>query len=143
MTRYVINQVLPCLTSRPGEIVYVREIAADTGLDARQVAVAISNARRNHESLEREIEVIIAANAWRYRPPAAANGHVASPTRELRALTTPTTKPSAEPEPEPEPEPALERSSRGCRLFEEVHTSRDGKTIVRDELGNLYYVEEL
>lgn len=64
----VRHEVLAVITKRPGEIIYLKDIVAATGLDEKQVQSAINNMRRDDPTLESTIQTVARGQAWRYDP---------------------------------------------------------------------------
>ena len=140
------RDVLRFFTDRPGQVVYVDDVANALDLTHTQVANCMYQMRRRHEVLEQQFEVLVRGNAWRYRPTADQPRPVNGVPQTVSTTVEPTTQTTV---------PAIAATTTATtrtprvanvdvdtdvdtpRLFEEVGTI--GKdVVVRDEDEKIY-----
>jgi len=151
MTARVLPNVLQTITGRPGDVVYVNDIVEATGFTEMQVKHAMYNAFKN--DLLTNIEVVIRANAWRYRPPQTMPvvTHQPSPdaiTPPKRVIATPSrAMSSADDSRSPKPAPvsaarSLQVDSEMTLVFEVVGKLADGGFLLRGSNDIVYTARE-
>lgn len=138
-----IETILRYLGKRIGENVFCTDIVEATGLTEEQIRASIYNARSNHETLRKEIEVITTGRVWRYRPRPIETPTTSTPTPVASLPTS-----AAPPEPPPKPATAREtnnatRTNYASRVLYEEVGELDGCVIVRGEDGQYYKIEPI
>lgn len=74
------ERVLEQLTSVPGQVRFVNELAELTGLTTRQVQQAIANMRATNSTLRQHIQILTRGSSWRYVDD--AGGQLVEPTKD-------------------------------------------------------------
>ena len=110
----VSRRVSEYLSKVPNTVVHVGDIASDTGLTRHQVLYSLANLRaRNGYTIETRLR----GESYIYRP---------SDTALAPSVIIP-----------------QQRTKSTPRIFEEVGSTRDGVTIVRDEEAQLYRLADI
>lgn len=135
------NSVLRYATQKPGETLFVDEIAADLGFTRKQVQNGMYNLLHDARSTVRhEFEIVTSGTAWRYVPnrtPALASSNGQAPQAAAIAAgsqvsayapATPTTT-SQNPPAEP----------TSARLFEEVGKTSSGDILIQESETKTFY----
>lgn len=141
--------LLKYFVDRPGVVIYIDDLAADTGLSRKQILSGIYNMRAGSSAPAVPIEVMIYGRAWRYMPNTTLAPVVvktrkpAQPLTEVEAVES-KKRPAAAPVSAMEARRKLgEPSGPALRMFEEVGNTRDGALILRADDGGLYRAEAL
>lgn len=149
------NSVLRYFTQKPGETLFVDEIATDLGFTRKQVQNGMYNLLHDERwTMREDFDVVTSGSAWRYVPnrsqaAASSNGQVSPAaaakvaTNTVTAAYTPaaatTTLPVSSKVPDIPP-----ASSTEARLFEEIAQLGDDVVLVKEaESGAVYRAEPL
>lgn len=121
-------------------------MAADLGYEVNQIQAAVYNLRSKNPRLRNEIEVLLPARVWRYRPQAFdTNGQQPTSEQPVDASPEPPKPPTRTQRASVEPAPAepTETLSEPPQALFELVGSLDGHPIVQDEDGWLYRIRGL
>lgn len=145
------GSVLRHFTQKPGQTLFVDDIADDLGFTKKQVQSAVWHLLKENEATKSDFVVVQPSYAWRYVPNRAeTNGRV---TPELTAAPASTHTPNAIAAYTPEavtttlpvssevpsiPKPAAAVATSG-RLFEEVGQLTDGAILVKEAESSVIY----
>jgi len=147
VTRTIGVRCLRYLTDRPGEVVYVEQLAEQLGVTTRQVSQAMYNMLVRNQKLADEVEVVVRAQAWRYRPNRGytrpSTERVDAPVDASIEPSTSTTSAGSHPRTRARSTGARSSSSTTSRYFEEVRKLPNDELLLVDENGKLYRAKEL
>jgi len=143
-TNDISLRALRYMTQRPGQVVFVDEIAEGTGFTQKQIVSALGYLRAKNDVMRVEIKVIVAGKSWQYLP--TMQPQVATPEREQPHVSAP--PPSTEPAASTTPAKPRQRAARAvtngnAELFEEVGRMADDGIIIKDSRGVMYVARKL
>lgn len=132
MPSSVLQPVLQYLGRKPGQAIYVSELAAETNLKEDQIKSAISTARSRNPEIFRRVKVIVPGFAWEYSP------------KSTSADDPPTTAADRIREPAPAAKAVVRKQSRPKgRLFEFLAEAKDGALVIQEEDGTLWRATQI
>lgn len=144
------HHLLRLFTENPGKVLYADDLAAKLNVPRKSIISCVYNMRRTTKVLNEQIEVVVYGNAWRYNgqpgvpigTPQPLNGIPIATDRSdaSAAPVAPATRPANEPvQPKPS-QPAEPIRDRSPRVFEEIGTNDEGRVLVADEHGTIYWL---
>jgi hypothetical protein len=113
-----------------GLVVFIDDIADDTGFTQKQIAAAISYLRSRNATLAEDLKVVVVGKAWQYLPRQGFVKSIEPAVPVEPPAPTPTSTPPAPPAPvrrEPVRRSRTARSDDGDgKLFEQIGRMGDG-----------------
>lgn len=161
------GSVLRYFSLKPGETLFLNDIADDLGFTKKQVQSAMWNLLNENEAVKNDFVVVQPSYAWRYQPNSVkpeTNGHTPEvlervpstsypvatslPNAVVHTQAGPLVAPPSAPRPLPVPpqaEPAAERTATvtTTRVFEQVGELAGGELLLKDEADKFYRASAL
>lgn len=148
-------RALEYLTRRPGEVVFIDDIADTTGFTQKQIVNALGYLRAKRDTLGQEIKVIVAGKAWQYLPNQGYTKPITAEPPSVPAPAAPRWPVPAAPTPAPvqvtpptaSPKPKAVRRRRGQNqngdLYEQISLLEDGSVLLKDGNEVVYIARKL
>lgn len=126
------------MVNHPGDVVYVDTLVEHTGRTPEQIKVGMNNMLANRPHMKGLVDRVISGQAWRYMPDnqSAVRTIPPRPTVPVNVPVPPTTPSATAASSSPNNNV---RSSSSPRMFEEVGELPDGRLVIRDDVGVMYY----
>lgn len=141
------GSVLRYFTRKPGETLFVNDIASDLGFSKEQIQNAVWFLTHRNETIKDDFTTVQSGYAWQYKPNkpvvevnASSNGHAVTALAQAPAQAyTPQAVTTTLPVSSKVPDIPKPTSSAGGRLFEEIGQTTEGAVLVKESESGVIY----